>query len=507
LKLDDVSLNGSDVPYTSRRQGRNFVLRIGDPDRTIVGAQTYTISYRVDRALLFNNEENIQFFWNVTGNDWDVLIKRAEARVTLPASVSGLDVPTTSYVEHWGSASRGNSAVVDTEGRYVFEASSLFPGEGLTIDLAIPREASGILPPTWLEKVLQFVIDNLYALLPILTLAFMIFWWWRKGKDPAKGVIAPRYDVPRGVHAGEAGTLIDDRIDLRDITAMVIELAVKGYLQIREMGESDPETESSKRSSDPLDFEFIKLRDADEELTAVESLLLNSIFTEEHSETRTLGSLENEFYKVLPSLRALLYQQLIDKRYYTSSPESVKRSYTNLGIGILLAGMGLGFWLSSLYLAIAVGLSALIVLAFARIMPRKTQKGTEALREVLGLEVYIRKAEVRRVEFHNAPEKTPERFEQMLPYAIALNLTGIWTKEFEDTLKQPPDWYRTSGDTFQPHRFGRRMVFMSGGMARTFMSAPRTAGSAGGKSAWGGSSGFGGGFSGGGFGGGGGGAW
>jgi uncharacterized membrane protein YgcG len=504
LTLNEVSMDGAQVPYTSRRSGRLRVIRIGDPDRTIVGTHTYTISYRVDRALLFGNEEYIQLYWNATGNDWEIPIDRAVARVSLPASVDNLDLPTTSYVGYAGSTSRGGVAVRDAEGRYVFEATALAPGEGLTIDLAIPREVSGILPPRWTEKVFQFVRANVYALLPILTLAFMLFWWWRKGKDPAKGVIAPRYDVPKGVHAGEAGTLIDDRIDLQDITAMVIGLAVKGYLTIQEIDEPDEEPAKRKRSSEPLDFEFAKRRDADEELTPVERLLLDSIFDEEHDETRTLSSLENAFYKVLPNLRARLYKQLIDKGYYASSPEGVRSRYVNLAIACLFAAVAAGFWLSSLYLAVALGVSGLIVLAFSRIMPRKTEKGMAALREILGLEIYIRKAELRRVEFHNAPEKTPQRFERMLPYAIALNLTKIWTEQFEDTLTQPPNWYGAASGSFHPHWFGLRMALLSRGMQRTFVSAPR---SSGGRSAWSGSSSFGGGFSGGGFGGGGGGGW
>jgi len=507
LKLGDVSMDGAEVPYTSRRRGRDFFLRIGDPDRTVVGVHTYVITYRVDRALLFGNEAYIQLYWNATGNDWDIPIDRAVARVTLPASLSSIEVPTTSYVGYWGRAARGAPAVRDVEGRYVFEASALAPGEGLTIDLAIPREASGILPPTRAEKMRFFVRANLYALLPILTLVFMLLWWWQKGKDPAKGVIAPRYDVPHGVRAGEVGTLIDDRIDLQDVTAMVIELAVKGFLKIREVVESSSTPAASERSSDPLDFEFVKLRDADGKLTKVERLLLDSIFDAQHEETRTLSSLENAFYKVLPAIRSGLYARLIKKGYYASSPEGVRSHYVNVGMGLLLAALAAGLGFSSLYLGIAVGVSALIVLAFSPIMPRKTSKGMAALREILGLEIYIRKAEVRRVEFHNAPEKTPRRFEQMLPYAIALNLTKIWTQEFEDTLTQPPDWYGTSERGFHPHRFGLRMALLSRGMQRTFASSPRTARRSSGRSAWSGSSGFGGGFSGGGFGGGGGGGW
>jgi len=138
-------------------------------------------------------------------------------------------------------------------------------------------------------------------------------------------------------------------------------------------------------------------------------------------------------------------------------------------------------------------------------MPRKTRKGVRALEEVLGLSEYIRRAEVDRMEYHDAPEKSPSVFEKLLPYAIALNLTSIWTKQFEGLMQEPPRWYIGRGTVFHPHVFALSMLHLTSGMERTFVSAPR--GTSGGRSAWSGGSSFGGGFSGGGFGGGGGGGW
>ncbi|HUT86576.1 MAG TPA: DUF2207 domain-containing protein, partial [Candidatus Heimdallarchaeota archaeon] len=128
-----VLMDDGSVPYTTKRSGRNLVIRIGDPDRTISGAHSYTIRYTVDRALLFNNEDYIQIYWNVTGNDWQIPIDHAVAAVKLPPAVAELEIPTTSYVGYVESTARGLPASRDSEGRYVFEASSLTPGEGLTI--------------------------------------------------------------------------------------------------------------------------------------------------------------------------------------------------------------------------------------------------------------------------------------------------------------------------------------------------------------------------------------
>jgi len=510
LDVTAVALEGSAVPYTVRRSGDDVFIRVGDPDQVITGAYVYTIAYTVDRALLFNSSDYIQLYWNATGNDWQVPIAHVIARVRLPEGVAELDVPTTSYVGFSGSATRGRPAIRDAEGVFVFEAASLAPGEGLTIDIAIPRNASGIAAPSTGEKAVHFVRANWYALLPVVALLLMFLWWWRRGKDPRTGVIAPRFDPPKKIRPGEAGVLIDDRVDLQDVSAMVIDLAVKGFLTIREVDEErEPVEGSEERSSEQasVDYRFTKLKDADGGLTEVERLVLDGIFDEGHPEERTLSSMEHSFYKVLPSIKRALYARLIKKRYYTSDPEDVWAGYVLLAGFVLVIGVALGVILSSLYLGIAVGVCALIVFAFSWIMPRKTQKGAEALREVLGLAEYISLAEVRRLEFHDAPERTPREFEKLLPYAIALNLTKIWTQQFEGLLERPPEWYSSSRRGFTERQLGLALVRLSSGLHRSFVSAPRTERRSRGRSAWGGRARFGGGSSGGGFGGGGGGGW
>jgi len=252
---------------------------------------------------------------------------------------------------------------------------------------------------------------------------------------------------------------------------------------------------------DDGNYVFKKVHEADDSLSLAERTLFDALFDSPETKERTLVSLEQEFYKSLPTIKSHLYSQLIDAGYYPRNPERVKGSYVTLGLLTLPVAVYLGIQASSLLLAACVALSGLVVLAFARFMPRKTTKGVRKLEEVLGLATYIRRTEVDRIEFHNAPEKGPELFEKLLPYAIALNLTAVWTKQFKGLLEEPPGWYTGHSQiaTFNAIRFSHALSTMNRSIQRTFASAPRTSG----KSAWSGKSSFGGGFSGGGFSGGG----
>ena len=494
MDVRSVLMDDGTVPYTQRTRGNERILRIGDPDRTVIGVHTYEIRYTVQRALLFSDSA-LRLYWNVTGNGWDIPIVAASAVVRLPGSVALGRVSATSYVGYTGSSSRGASPSQPDPATLQFASGILLPGQGLTIDVSIPRDLVSIDPPSFAQRVWWFLSANKYAALPILTLLVMTLLWAKLGKDPRKRAIAPAFEPPSGIHPGAAGVLIDDRIDLRDISAMLVGLAVKGVLAIR--------------GSESEDYVFVRQRPSAEGLSPAETAVYDALFDTPETEERSLGSLEQRFYQSLPTIKSRLYAELIGAGYYKSNPERTRRAYTTVGVLTFPLAVFLGIQTLSLVLALSIAMSGLIVLAFARIMPRKTREGVRKLEEVLGLSEYIRRAEVDRIEFHDAPEKGPQLFEQLLPYAIALNLTKIWTRQFEGLLDEPPQWYSgpMTAPVFNMIVFSHTLSSMTRSMQRTFVSAPRSSG----RSAWSGRSfgggSFGGGFSGGGFGGGGGGGW
>ncbi|MCX6094436.1 MAG: DUF2207 domain-containing protein [Candidatus Bipolaricaulota bacterium] len=507
LRVGEVTMDGERVPVETRRSGTREYIRIGDPDRTVTGTHVYRIAYTAGRALLFHNDY-LQLYWNVTGNEWEIPIRRATAVFALPPGTPMENVSTTSYVGPKGSTALGQPATVDAAGRFVFTAGALNPGSGLTIDISIPRGLLPITPPTFAEKLGRFLWDNKLAALPIATLVFMIVLWYRIGKDPRRGVIAPAFEPPSDLGPGEAGILVDDRMDLRDVSAMVIGLAVGGYLTIREES-PDAEAFAEKARAwvggSSTKYTFVRARRSPDDLSAAERALYDAIFPDAEAKETSLDSLENRFYKHLPTIRMRLFEELIEKKLYARNPERVRASYAGWAGALVAAGVGAGVVFASVYAGVALALSGLVVLAFSPIMPRKTVKGTQALVEVLGLSEYIHRAEVDRIEFTDAPAKNPKRFEKLLPYAVALGLTSIWVRQFEGLLREPPQWY-SGGPTFNGYLFGLSLGRLAMGMQSTFVSMPRAVPTTG-RSAWGGHSTFGGGFSGGGFGGGGGRGW
>ena len=72
-------------------------------------------------------------------------------------------------------------------------------------------------------------------------------------------------------------------------------------------------------------------------------------------------------------------------------------------------------------------------------------------KHLLGLREYLAVAEKDRLEFHNSPERTPEEFDSLLPYAMIFGVEKAWAAQFENLFKEPPSWYApAAGHSFSP---------------------------------------------------------
>ena len=90
----------------------------------------------------------------------------------------------------------------------------------------------------------------------------------------------------------------------------------------------------------------------------------------------------------------------------------------------------------------------IIVVFIALIFYMKTigkfsEKGADALVRIEGFKIYLETAEKDRMNMLNPPELTPQLFEELFPYAIALDVEIKWGKQFEKVLelaKYNPEW-------------------------------------------------------------------
>src|SRR5207245_551508 len=85
LGVDSVTdVSGRSWSYKVLDNGVYKEIKIGDPNQTLSGRQSYVIAYTVKGALNGFSDHD-ELYWNVTGNQWAVPIKEASATVTVPA--------------------------------------------------------------------------------------------------------------------------------------------------------------------------------------------------------------------------------------------------------------------------------------------------------------------------------------------------------------------------------------------------------------------------------------
>lgn len=138
-----------------------------------------------------------------------------------------------------------------------------------------------------------------------------------------------------------------------------------------------------------------------------------------------------------------------------------------------------------------------------------TEKGAQAKADINGFKMYLEAAEENRLNLSMPPEHTPQLFEQMLPYAVALDLENKWARKFDKVLADAgynPQWYVDRSGRFEINAMTKALsVGLASSYARASVS-PQASGASSGSGGWSSGSG-GGGFSGGGGGGGGGRGW
>jgi len=497
LLLEPVSItddSGQKLKYERSSEGRNTKFKIYVPDAEDT-TRTVIFHYQVENALRFQ-EDHDELYWNVTGDEWDAPIDQATARIALPDGAAG--VRAVAYTGAYGSTAHDAKVTIDGGTIDVENTRPLLFHEGLTAVVGFDKGL--VHAPSALTLLLRRLRSNTPLLLPVFVFFAMLWWWWTHGRGPHRNAIAVQYDPPEQLSPGECGTLVDSEAGMSDITATLVDLAVKGYLTIEQKEETHMLGISHNK-----EYVF-HLKKPPVEWAAArphEQEMLTAIFEGGAATDVSLADLQNHFYTHLPAIRERIFSALMTDEYYFHRPDTTKNGYIGAGVAV-----GIIFFVGSSVLEKVTGISggtwtlagflcAFIICAFGWFMSSRTTTGQRALEKVLGFEEFLGRVEKDQIA---RLETKPELFEKFLPYAMALHVEKKWVQAFSGIALQPPQWFLAPyGANFQALYLVSDLNFMSSHVGSVMSSSPRSSS---------GSSGFGGGgFSGGGFGGGGGGGF
>lgn len=488
IAVDSIKMDGSVAPYEIEQQNDNVFIRIGDPGVTISSVHTYEISYQVIGGLSYTDAA-AELYWNVSGDEWEVPIDRAEALVHAPQNL--LLPERACYVGALGSTERCQSEPSDND-TIRFTAANLAPGEGMTIAQSLDSHAVSYVV---LERIVWVIPWIILAIVWFIGLGIFLYRYAVTHKTHAS--IIPHYEPYQDIKPMYVGLLFDGRLDSRDISAGIIYLAEQGFFKIKK---------TSKKALfifEVDDYEITLLRGYHELTSDFQRKLFTLLFNKSDSVKKTVSlkalskntAEQKKNYKILQSLKSAAHQDLITRGYFE---HTLKNIFTvSIGFSVILIAIVTFSYFFGIHPTILIIPSAIIlflsVIGFALIYRRRTKKGYEALDHLKGFKLFLSVTDKERFSFHNAPEKNPEQFMKYLPYAIAFGVEEKWALVFKDITIQNPSWY-DSGSASQFSAVQLTTSLNAFGTMFTHSSGSASASS-------------GGGFSGGGGGGGGGGSW
>jgi uncharacterized membrane protein len=338
--------------------------------------------------------------------------------------------------------------------------------------------------------------------------------WWKRGRDRRYRTIHylggndaqettplfsdPRivveYLPPEGLRPAQMGLLLDERADTLDVTATIIDLAVRGYVHI---------TEIPKQGwFGNADWRLNRLTPPETDLLPYERRLINAMFSAGKTEV-LLSDLKDKFATNLQRVKDDLYADARKRDWFSGNPSTVKALWAGIGVALAVSGVAAaaasGFLLGRALIGAPLALAGLVMIALAPAMSRRTATGSEALRRVLGFREYIVMAETHRQEFN----EQQNIFARYLPFAIVFECVDRWAKAFEgiegleaNAQSSMASWY-TGATLLSLSSISSSLGSISSSFSSTISSTPSSSGG----------SGFSGGSAGGGGGGGGGGRW
>lgn len=290
-------------------------------------------------------------------------------------------------------------------------------------------------------------------------LAFSLAWFTR-GRDPHVGVVADYItEPPDSLSPGAAGALVDERAEVRDVLATVMDLGNRGAIAIHESGKD----EGVFGIGGKFTHEF-ELLDRAKATRPFEQRLLKVMFggSAESGKRVSMSSFRSQYAKNESRLANGYYDELVEQGYFRESPEKTRRRWRGIAIGVpvvivvtafiglSVAGTSTGWIIFVIFAAIVVGLFAS---ALSGRMPAKTREGAEVSAKWRAFRRYLDDIDER-----EDLEEAKGIFERYLPYAVAFGLEKSFVRKFAAAQVPMPGWFDGGGLGMpsDPHRPMRR---------------------------------------------------
>lgn len=449
MRISDVNVtskSGHKDFFKVKNDGKYVTIKTGINGIHVDNKKFYRISYTIKNAVEYlENKDRINL--NIIGEHrfWDSVLTPDKKSVMntniyyidsiniVNASVSAPVVKQAVCILKYGLLNAECDKGILDENIFTIMQQNVKRDKSVIIDIEIP---TGIMQgPDLMDKFITNTINYGHLILPIVAIIFLLYIWVRFGRN-AKGreVIVPYYDPPNNLSPAEVAFILNEDIKSSDVLALLIDLAVRGYIKIEKINDSSTSGED--------DYLFIKTdKNIDDISYKDEWILYMSIFNFAKYGVAKMSNLPNNFHKNIGAIADIVKEDIVDKKHYVRSPATVRNNYAIASIPFMTVGIILMFMMQNTALGISMIITSILIMSFGLFMPRLTKKGILIKEHILGFKMYLETAEKDRINFHNMPSKNPKHFDRLLPYAMVLGVENAWAAQFKEMHKAEPMHY------------------------------------------------------------------
>ncbi|SPF68142.1 Predicted membrane protein (DUF2207) [Propionibacterium ruminifibrarum] len=472
-EISDVTAeaDGSPAGVTSTTDGDYQVITV---DASQAEGDTLTVSYTVQGAALAGAE--VKDAETLTTVQWRMVqglsvgVGEVSGSFTVdsetPASIADVDCEAGAPAALTRCSTVRGGTFEDPWP--VFTNGAL--GAGQVLELTVKVPSSAVAPNQMLTQ--RWSLDRAFTARPLqlvvslgaLVLGGALLWGLhrRLGRDHANtskatSVVARwkpvaagkvRFSLEDDVRPGEIGTIVDEHVDPVDLTASVLDLAVRGYLRITQLPSESP----NKPTDWLLERTSPTSGAAVDELHPYEQKLLDALVGDQTTSVR-VSELAPVVGAVVRDIQNDLYDEVVAKGWFSGRPDAARTrwgvaGWTMLALSVVAFVLLVAFTTFGL-----LGLSLIVVslglIYTAQKMPRRTLAGVRVVRglELLAMELTTKPTD-------SFPRQDAyEQISSVLPYSVVLGGFGRWldalaAADDDPGVPDPEDlsWYHAPDD-------------------------------------------------------------
>lgn len=420
VTLLEIQRNGTPEPTEQVVTPQYIALKTGTQEVPVTGVQEYRLRYQLENAIVRTASGTEQLTVRVTGPALHAPIDTNSFKLHSPV----VPMEATCEIQSLQGQRTNYCQSTDPGLLTTFQAVRwLEPNESMVIIATYP--AGTFLFPLSTKPV---PLVPVWVWIILFHLSFIGLIWFIVGRDSkGRGVVIPNEELMADIKPYEAGAILAQGATYASFMGLILDLARRGIIRFQRYDGSESMTLTVERANTSLPIDPLE-KDVLHRLMMY--TIQNNPKDEEETESASFGLYSEQSKRAYRLFEGRVSEQLATRGWFSMNPRALQ-VYSL----VIFSNWSYGVYLLIQYRILDPHLNWMLwqiplALPLFYFIPRLTREGALARERVKGLARYIEVAEKARLDYHETPQRSREKKDDLLPYAVALNIQKDWKKYF-----------------------------------------------------------------------------